>query len=183
MSKSQYRLCVVILLLVTNLTTASVVYGLLYSVPAAAQVSSSPAKGEQDLPKPELVIPAQPELSVAAPRDPIKVLDPDAAYSNLQIEVQKLKSNWILSGIAMFGKKVVSVKIVDTDAPNGERIVQGELEAWACFFAGNERFYREGDRLEGTPFTVKSIHFDTDGAFVEVEYDLGARVRLYMKTK
>lgn len=161
MSKREYGLFVVILLLVTNVTTASVVYSLLYSVPAAAQATPSPTVDEPVLPKPDLKIPTRPEPSVVAPRDPIKVLDPDAAYTGQQYEVQKLKVSWVLT-------EIVTLQ----DGFGGT-----ELRAR---FEGDSRIYREGDRLPGTHFTLKSICDGKDGAFIEVEGDLGIRVKLHL---
>lgn len=164
MSKSQYGLSVAILLIVTNLTTASIVYGLLYSVPAAAQVSSSPANSEPNLPKPELKIPAQTEQSAAVPQDPLKVLDYDNAPGpHSPYEVRLLKSKWQLAGVTL-----VHVE----GSPQGEVVM-------VCFFKGNPRFYREGDRLEETHFTVKHLHSEKDKTYVEVEGDLGIRVKLH----
>ncbi len=138
----------------------------------------------KDLPKPDLKVPAALSFTVDTKgmRDPLKVLDPDAAYSGQQDEVKTLKVKWALRGIVIGGIEIVKTYKKNPDGTENPVPEQIEREIWVCFFDNNPRFYREGDRLEDTHFTVKSIHFDAEGAFVEVEGDLGIRVKLHMIT-
>lgn len=182
MSKSQYALYVAILLFVTNLTTASVVYGLLYSVPAAAQVSSAPAKGEPILPKPDLTIPPQIEQTSSWSPDPMRVIEP-GSYYRPGIERAELHAKWKLRGIAMIGNEIIKVLKKNQDGTDSAEAEAKEVAIWVCFFADNPRYYRVGDRLEETHFTVTHIHFDNAQAYVEVEGDLGLREKLPLETR
>lgn len=166
MSKRQYMVLATILLLVTNLTTASVVYGLLYSVPAAAHIESSrTALFEPVLPKTEMQLPVRTELIVSAPRDPLRILDgddlpgPSASY-----ESSWLKSNWQLAGI---------MRIHVDGSPEGEVVM-------VCHFKEKPRYYREGDRLDGTHFTVDRLCNENDQVYVDVVSGSGYRVRLHL---
>lgn len=149
--------------------------------PAPGQPGATVAK-EQTMPS--LKMPEVLSFSVdpKGVRDPLKVLDPDAVYSGQQQEVKALREVWKLRGIAIIGKEIIKTYKKNEDGTDNPIPDQVEQEIWACFFDANPRFYREGDRLEETHFTVKTIHFDAENAFVEVEGDLGIRVKLYMIT-
>jgi hypothetical protein len=151
--------------------------------PAPGQ-PGAPVAVAKDLPKPELKVPEVVAFTVdyKGMRDPLKVLDPDAAYSNQQQEVQALRTKWQLRGIAIIGREIIKTFKKNEDGTENPVPDLVEQDIWACFFDANPRFYREGDRLEETHFTVKSIHFDGESAFVEVEGDLGIRVKLHMIT-
>lgn len=115
-------------------------------------------------------------------RDPLKVLDTDASYPLHQKEVQMIRETWRLTGIAIMGKEIVKTYKRNEDGSENPEPVIIEREIWACFFANNPKYYREGDRLEGTHFVVKTIHHEPDGAYVEIEGDMGLRVKLQMIT-
>ncbi len=150
--------------------------------PPAGTPGAAPVAKDQA--KPDLKMPAVLSFTVDAKglRDPLKVLDPDAAYQGQQDEVKNLKSKWLLRGIAIIGTEIVKTYRKNPDGTENPEPETIERDIWACFFDNNPRFYREGDRLEDTHFTVKSIHFDGESAFVEVEGDLGIRVKLHMIT-
>lgn len=152
------------------------------------QPGQPPAAGQPaapvDLPKPELKVPLLPGFSVDLKtlRDPLLVLDPDAAYPGSQEEIERIKREWDLRGIAIVGKEQVKTfkKRPDgSEDPNPEIV---ERDIWACFFHHTPRYYREGDRLDGTHFVVETIHFTAEGAFVEVVGDQGIRIKLQMIT-
>lgn len=115
-------------------------------------------------------------------RDPLKVLDTDASFPMHKELLAAIKQLWVLRGIAVIGTEIV--KTYNKLPGGGEDPVPQmvEREIIACFFANNPRFYREGDRLEGTYFVVSSIHHSADGAYVEIEGDMGLRVKLQMVT-
>ncbi|CAG0933801.1 hypothetical protein PLCT1_02471 [Planctomycetaceae bacterium] len=91
-------------------------------------------------------------------------MDPDAHFGKDRREPPAgFREKWKLNGIVIAGR----------DERTGEDIP-------ACCFEGNERFYRIGDRLEGTEFTVRSIHLECDYVCVDVEGDNGLLVKLSM---
>lgn len=151
--------------------------------PGQPPVPGQPA-APADLPKPELKVPLLPGFSVDLKtlRDPLKVLDTDAAYPGSQEEIERIKKEWELRGIAIVGKEQIKTykkKADGSEDPNPEIV---EREIWACFFHHTPRYYREGDRLDGTHFVVETIHHTAEGAYVEVVGDQGIRIKLQMIT-
>ena len=156
--------------------------------PAAQQppAGGAPAAGApaaaaplEDLKKPDLTIPDHREVSVdPEAKDPLRVLNPDVAFKQTAKEIQELRDNWHVKGISIAGKEEVITTITNSDGTKGEQ--RDIREVWACFFDNNPRYYREGDRLEGTYFKVRRIVHNYREAFVEVEGDTGAIVKLPM---
>ncbi len=135
----------------------------------------------KDLPMPALTQPDSTTVSVSPKAfDPLFVKDPDVAYQKVADDIKKLKEGWHLVGIAEAGTEDVKVTtyVKNEQGVNVPTVAQSTRTVWACFFKDNPRFYREGDRLENTYFKVKRIVFRPEGAFIEVEGDTGAVVKL-----
>lgn len=154
------------------------------AAPAAGAPAAGGAPGAapaplEDLKKPDLTIPDHREVSVdPEAKDPLRVLNPDVAFKQTAKEIQELRENWHVKGICVAGKEEVISIISNPDGTKGEK--REIREVWACFFDDNPRYYREGDRLEGTYFKVRRIVHNFREAFVEVEGDTGAIVKLPM---
>ena len=178
MNQTQFRLFIL-----TALATALAIGVSIYYA-STLDTSSPPltdsATGDANSPLPHLILPSTKSFtSDLAGHDPLRVVD-SVSYHSPEAE---LRAKWILRGLVVLGNEVIKVPKKNPDGTDSGETEAKEVEIWAAFFADNPRFYRVGDRLEGTCFIVSDIHFDSEGAYVEVESDRGTRNKLPLKTK
>ena len=160
------------------LMTSAAWYGLnLELAPQTPQSDAASTSTSPSLPTPELRAPqTTAPVAVSKGNDPLRVIDPDPLHHVVSENVQALKNNWSLVGVIQAGSETVEVTSKNAEGATVTTLEKRDI--WAASFTGRERFYRVGDRLEGTEFSIKQILHDPKGAYVIVEGDTGALVKL-----
>lgn len=155
----------------TVVAAASAIAASIYYASIQENVAKVPkAQSEvcSGMPRPSLEVPEskskdRPDLPANNSRDPLRVSEPESDYGiGVHEPPEELTKNWQLNGVIQVGQDS-----------------SGESE-WACSFVGKQDFYRVGDRLGSTEFTVAAIRFDDSGSSVEVEDKRGKRTKLRM---